>query len=212
MSVKNQYAKYLSKYPLLTKCATTAVLAALNETIASAAAGDYQRTQVTLFGKKKQIRHILSPKIILMVIYGSLVATPISHLLYLVLNRVFRGKLSGAMKLVQIATSLLTISPTLAAAYVAFLSLINGYKSESKGPAAELRRMGHAVQKGFKKSFWAVYKTSAQTSVVLIAVAQKFIAPQYWTPFFSLVYFVIGTIQNTRFKLKQQEIDKEVQD
>lgn len=211
MSVKNKYVHYLTEYPLLTKCATSAVLAALNEAIASAVAGDYQSAQMTILGQKRLVRHVLSPKILLMVLYGSLVATPISHLLYQVLNRVFKGNLSAVMKLVQIGTSLLTISPALAAAYVAFLSLINGYKCQSQGAVAELKRMAQAVRIGLKKSFWAVYKTSAQTSVVLIAVAQKFIAPQLWTPFFSLVYFVIGTFQNTRFKLKQRETEREAE-
>lgn len=206
MSVKNKYVYYLTEYPLLTKCATAGMFAALNEAIASAVARDYQTTEISVLGKKHRVRHVLSPKILLMVLYGALISTPIAHALYLVLNRVFKGNLSGAMKLMQMATSLLTISPALSAAYVAFLSLINGYKCESQGVAGELRRMTQTVRFGLKKSFWAVYRTSAQTSVVLIAVAQKFIAPQLWIPFFSVVYFVIGTIQNSRFKLKQKEM------
>lgn len=67
MSLNQQYLVYLAKYPLLTKLATTGVLAALNEMIASAISGDVKKTEVNLLGTKIKINHVLSPRILQMV-------------------------------------------------------------------------------------------------------------------------------------------------
>ncbi|EEQ36766.1 putative peroxisomal membrane protein [Clavispora lusitaniae] len=205
MSLNKKYLYYLSEYPLLTKSATAGTFAALNEILASVIARDFRKTTIQICGEKREVRHVLSPKILSMVVYGSMIATPISHQLYKILNRVFRGKLSAPMKVLQVLASLCTISPILSAAYVSWLSLINGYRPESRNLRQELLRMAHVVRSGLKKGFWAIYKSSAQTSVVAITVAQNFLPPTLWVSFFTLVYFVVGTVQNTRFKLKQRE-------
>lgn len=201
MSLNKKYLDSLQKYPLLTKSATAAVLAALNEMIASGVSGDIKKTRIQLFGNTREIRHVLSPKIVSMVVYGALIVTPISHTLYKILNRIFLGKLSPLMKLAQLATSLCTISPILSAVYVSWLSIINGYTGTSKVSPKCLAQM---VKTGLKNNFFAVYKTSLLTLVVAMTIAQNFLPPQLWVVFFSLVYFVVGTVQNTRFKLKQK--------
>lgn len=205
MSLNAKYLSYLAQYPLLTKSVTSGVLAALNELIASALAGDFQKTTVDVFGCKKTIKHVLSPKLVLMVVYGSLLATPISHKLYGVLNKVFSGNLSPAMKLLQMLASLVTVSPTLSAVYVGWLSAINGYRPESTDVKKEVTRLALVVKFGLKKNFWAVYRTSATTSAIAVTLAQKFLPAELWVVFFSLVAFVVGTVQNTRFKLKQKK-------
>lgn len=205
MSLNRKYLNYLSTYPLLTKSVTAGCFAALNEVIATTISGEFQQSSVTIAGKKRTIKHVFSPKIVLMVVYGALLATPISHQLYAILNRVFKGKLSPAQRLLQVLTSLCTVTPTLSAVYVGWLALINGYKPQGKEWKVEFARVRAVVKAGLRNNFWLVYRTSAATSVVAITIAQKLLPPELWVVFFTFVYFVVGTIQNTRFKLKQKK-------
>lgn len=202
MSLNQQYLRYLAKYPLLTKLATTGVLAALNELIASAISGDVKKTEISILGAKVKVKHVLSARILQMVFYGACIATPISHNMYGVLNKFFKGKLSPKMKLVQLITSLCTVTPCLSAVYVAWLSFLNGYKSQGAGFGQELKRFFLVISTGLKRSFLPIYKTSLGTTVVAMTIAQNFLPPELWVVFFSCVYFVVGTIQNTRFKLR----------
>lgn len=204
MSLNQQYLLYLAKYPLLTKLATLGVLAALNEMIALGVSGDVKKTEFDFLGAKLKIRHVLSPRILQMVFYGACVATPISHNLYGVLNKFFKGKLSPRMKLVQLITSLCTVTPCLSAAYVAWLSFLNGYKSQGAG-FGEIKRLVKVVAMGLRKNFPGVYKTSLGTTLVAMTVAQNFLPPELWVVFFSVVYFVVGTIQNTRIKIRTKK-------
>lgn len=201
MSLNKQYLFYLSKYPLLTKLATSGVLAALNEMIASGISGDTRKTELNVLGSKVKVRHVLSPRILQMVFYGACIATPISHNLYGVLNKFFQGKLTPKMKLLQLLTSLCTVTPCLSAVYVAWLLFLNGYKSSGAG-FGEIKRLLNVLYVGVKRNFPTVYRTSLGTTIVAMTVAQNFLPPELWVVFFSLVYFVVGTIQNTRFKLK----------
>lgn len=202
MSLNQQYLVYLAKYPLLTKLATLGVFAALNEMIALGVSGDVKKTEFNLLGAKLRIRHVLSPRILQMVFYGACIATPISHNLYSVLNKFFTGKLTPRMKLLQLLTSLCTVTPCLSAVYVAWLSFLNGYKSQGAGLFGEIQRLFRVLASGVKNNFPTVYKTSLGTTVVAMTVAQNFLPPELWVVFFSLVYFVVGTIQNTRIKMR----------
>lgn len=195
MSVNQVYLSYLAKHPLATKSATAAVLATLNECMATC----------VLRLKKPQTSQksnsVVVKKILQMLVYAALFATPVSHLYYKQLTLVFRGKLSFKLKILQILTSLLTLSPFLSAAYVSWISAINtegsnGYLSQ------RLRVHGKAVVKGLKNNFWLVYRSSAITSTLAIGVAQALIPAELWVVFFNLVYFVLGTYQNTKLKLR----------
>lgn len=204
MSLNTRYLECLAQYPLLTKSVTAGILAAINELVASGASGEYQQTTISAFGKSRTLKHVFSRKTVQMVVYGGLVATPLSHYLYNVLNRVFKGKLGPVMKAVQILVSLCTVSPTLSAAFVSWVSLINNYHPKSSNVALEARRVFHIVSSGLKQNFWRVYRGSAQTSMVAIAIAQAFLPLELWVVFFTVVFFVLGTIQNTRFKVSQR--------
>lgn len=212
MSLNAQYLSYLAQYPLLTKSITAGVFAALNELIASGIAGDFQTTKINLFGCKKTIKHVLSPKVLLMVVYGAFLATPISHKLYGVLNKVFAGKLSPGMKLLQILASLCTVTPTLSAIYVAWLSVINGYRPQSCEIKKEACRAIQVMKYGLKKNYGLVLRTSAVTTAIAVTFAQKFLAPELWVVFFSFVAFVVGTVQNTRLKLRLKAADQDKKD
>lgn len=208
MSLNAKYLLLLSQYPLLTKSLTAGVLAAINELVASAVSGQYQKTTVTFRGHKYTIPHVLSTKTLLMVIYGTLIATPISHVLYQALNRVFGTNLTPTMKALQIATSLCTISPTLSAVFASWLSIINGYRRSSSDLGKELANIRQLVRKGLLRSFWSIYHSGATTSLFSLVIAQNFLPPELWVVFFTVVFFVLGTIQNTRFKLSQKKDDE----
>lgn len=205
MSLNDRYLAALSAHPLLTKSGTTGVFACLNEILATCFSGEYHTKQITIFGKQRTVRHVLSPKIVLMIVYGAFIATPISHFYYNALNRVFRGKLSPKMKLAQLAASLSTLTPLLSAIYVSWLALINTYQASSKDFATEMRRVLAVVKGGLKNNFWLVYRTSAVTSLVALTAAQNFVPQELWVVFFNLIYFVVGTVQNTKIKIKQRD-------
>ncbi|CAH2353380.1 hypothetical protein CLIB1423_10S03686 [[Candida] railenensis] len=218
MSLNAQYLNYLAKYPLLTKSVTAAVLSGLNETLASVLAKDIKTAKI----KGITVKHVLSPKILTMMIYGAFIITPTSHYLYGILNTIFKGpKLSVKMKIAQIATSLCTITPILSGIFTSWISLINNYSFPSvphKGGIQnyhradykqELLNMKTAVCAGLKKNYLVVLKSSVVTSLVTLSVAQNFIKPELWVVFFNVVYFVLGTVQNTKIKLSQIKQSKE---
>lgn len=198
------YLAYLNKYPLLTKSITAGVLNGLNELIASLVSKDMSSFKLSL-----------NTKIVKMIIYGACILTPISHNLYGTLNRVFgnAGKLSPAMKILQIATSLATISPIISGIFTSWLSLINNYqpssnKNEGLGEKikAELFNARQIVVRGLKQDYWRILRGSVTTNCVCLLVAQTYIDPQLWVVFFNCVYFVLNTYQNTKMKMQKQEV------
>lgn len=204
LKVNKQYLAYLSKYPLVTKSVTAGVLAGLNETLASLVAGDIKKVQVVRF----QVRHVLSPKIVTMVVYGSLILTPVSHKLYGILNRVFGGpNISKKMKIAQVASSLCFITPTLSAIFATWISLLNGYTPSFSGTtaSAELAKIKLVVIHALKTAYPPILRSSLVTSLCCMVVAQNFIEPELWVVFFNFVYFVLGTVQNTRVKLASKK-------
>lgn len=207
-AANTKYLQYLVAYPLLTKSVTAGVFAGLNETVSSAISGEYQES--TIAGRK--VKHVFGPKILTMIVYGAFIVTPISHTMYGVLNKIFKGpNLSKKMKILQILTSLSTITPTLAAIFTAWVSIINVYrppKDTSVDLQAELRKITAIVKGGLQKGYKKVLKTSLITSGVLLVIAQSFIPPQLWVVFFNVVYFFMGTYQNTKLKLQTRNAKK----
>lgn len=205
LSLNAQYLFYLTKYPLLTKSVTAGTLSGLNELIASVLAKDYKHFTIGNY----KVKHVISPKILVMIIYGALILTPISHQLYFILNKIYRGpNLSPIMKVAQILTSLSVITPTLSAVFVSWLSLINNYDLPTKGFNIfyEIKKIGAIVKNGLSKSYLPLLKSSLMTSTCTLIIAQKFIQPELWVVFFNVVYFVLGTMQNTKVKKQQKEL------
>ncbi|RCK54580.1 Peroxisomal membrane protein 2 [Candida viswanathii] len=199
-----QYIAYIIKYPLLTKSITAGVFSGLNETVSSVLTNEYKET--TVAGLK--IKHVFSEKLLTMVIYGSCIATPISHFMYQIINtKLFKGPLTSKGKILRILTSLSTVTPTLSACFVSWISLINNYKLPKEGfnVAAELKRIVGTVRAGLKKGYLPVLKSSLVVSSCALVVAQKFVPPELWVVFFNLVYFFLGTYQNTKLKRLQKQ-------
>lgn len=206
-SVNLNYLYYLSYYPLLTKSATAGILGGLNEVIASVIAKDYRESTI----KGARFKHILSPKIFTMMIYGSCIMTPISHHLYGLLNRAFAGrKMTLKMKIAQVLSSLMFISPLLSGIFTSWLALTNNYRVSTTNLnfAEEFKRIVNIIASGLKNSYLPILKTSVFTSLWSFVTAQTFLDPEIWVVFFTFVYFVLGTVQNTRVKLLQRQKSK----
>lgn len=210
MSLKSanlKYLYYLSNYPLLTKSTTAGILAGLNEIIASVIAKDYKQTTI----KRIKIKHVLSPKIFSMMIYGFCIMTPISHHLYGLLNRAFAGrKMTLKMKIAQVLSSLMFISPLLSGVVTSWLSLSNNYRvSTAKlNFVDEFKKIIAIIVSGLRNSYLPIFKTSVITSLCSFVTAQTFLDPEIWVVFFTFVYFVLGTVQNTRVKVLQRQKSK----
>lgn len=196
-----QYLAYLLQYPLLTKSITSGVFSGLNETVASVITNEYKETKVLGF----KIKHVFSDKLLKMIIYGALIATPISHNMYAVINKIYKPPLTGKQKILQLLTSLLTVTPTISACFVSWIAIINNYKCTSCNPITELKKILFIVKAGLKKGYFPVLKSSLTTSFFALLVAQKFVRPELWVVFFNLVYFFLGTYQNTKLKKLQKQ-------
>lgn len=158
-----------------------------------------------------------------MVIYGSLILTPISHTLYGVLNSVFSASAGGkplsfVMKCLQIVSSLLTITPILSGIFTSWVSLNNIYKPEislKKGVdkqsiVKELQNMVYSIKVGLKANYGKFLKSSVITNFSCLVIAQNFLPPELWVVFFNLVYFVLGTSQNIKVKMASKGKEEEL--
>lgn len=68
------------------------------------------------------------------------------------------------------------------------------------------------IQAAFKSGYLNMMKTSWMISPLSMAIAQKFLPPNVWVPFFNLVAFVFGTYVNTTIKKARiAQIKKEQQ-
>ncbi|OBA24369.1 hypothetical protein METBIDRAFT_77170 [Metschnikowia bicuspidata var. bicuspidata NRRL YB-4993] len=204
MTINARYLAALSKNPLLVKMATSGVLSSLNEISASIFSGQFQNKKLRLFGKEKTVSHPFSSKIGLMVIYGALMSTPVAHYYYGLLSKVFGGKQTSRVKLLQLVTTLCTLSPFLSGLYVSWLSIINSYQCSSEGLRTNLSRLVSVIKAGLKNNFWLVYRTSAITMLIALALAQNFVPPELWVVFTNFIFFVVGTVQNTKIKIRQR--------
>ncbi|CAK9437770.1 uncharacterized protein LODBEIA_P21480 [Lodderomyces beijingensis] len=200
-----QYLAYLAQYPLATKSVTSGILNGLNETISSAITNEYKESRI--LGLK--IKHVFSSKLVKMIIYGSLISTPISHKMYGVINKIFKGPLTPKQKILQILTSLFTVTPTLSACFVAWIGLINNYQPKSFS-ICEIGRIYTVIKTSLQKGYLPVLRSSMVTSFLALVVAQKFVKPELWVVFFNLIFFVLGTYQNTKLKKlqKKQRLEK----
>lgn len=205
--LKKTYLQYLSTYPLLTKSITSGIFLGLNETIALIVTGQFQESEVPIL--KKKVKHVFSTKLLKMIFYGSLIATPVSHTMYAQINRVFKAPLSSKQKLLQILVSLSTVTPALSALYVSWIGIITQFKCTGGNIKAEISNLLRVVKSSLKNNYLLVLRTSLVTSLVSLVVAQKFVAPELWVVFFNFVYLILGTYQNIKMKRAQAIKEKE---
>jgi hypothetical protein len=91
----------------------------------------------------------------------------------------------------MILASNLIVSPIQMSAYLASLGVINGLGSVN------------AIIKFVKMQIFTLLKMAWVTQPVSLLLAQKYLSPETWVPFFSLVAFFLGTWVNVRVKKQQ---------
>jgi len=123
-----------------------------------------------------------------MAAYGFLVSAPMSHFLVGTMQKFFAGKTSPLAKVAQLLGNNLLIAPIQAAVYLTCVAIING--------ATSLKAIEHTVKAGFM----GVLKITWATSPLAVVIAQRFLAPELWIPFFNLVGFSVGTFVSTSVK------------
>ncbi len=216
-SLNVKYLEYLKKYPLLTKSVTAAVLAVLNETIATTISKDFRISRVL----NQKIKHPFSIKIPLMALFAFAINAPVSHYGFLFLNKLFKGPLSKRDKILQILTMLMTVTPIQCSLIVSFISLINMRPPIQSLSTDEIKRTLSSVKTSLKASLLNVLKSSWVTTPIVLTIAQNYIHPDMWAVFTNIVYFFLGTGQNTFLKIqakrnleytkKRAEVEKEVE-
>lgn len=216
-SLNVKYQRSLARNPLLTKCITAAVLAVLNEVIATSVAREFKITAVL----NTRVKHPFTWKLPLFAVFSAGVSAPIAHYGYKWLNALFRAPLSTKEKILQILLSMATITPLLSTLFVAFIALVNLKPQLQSLGGSEMKRAWSTVKTAWVKSLPAVLKSSWLTGPVLLSFCQKFLQPELWAVFTQLCYFVLGTSQNTFIKLKtkkqyeylkkREELDKELE-
>jgi len=185
------YLQQLHTNPLRTKAITSGMLSGLQEFVAQELSGTSRRRK----GKAKENdqSNLIDEKILKMALYGFLVSGPLNHLLFEMLNKLFKNSTGAGAKLLQILTSQLIITPVQNTVYLIAMAVIAGIRTPDQ------------IKKTVKKSLWPIMKMSWIVSPLAMGFAQKFLPPQLWVPFFNIVGFVFGVMANTKTKKVQQK-------
>lgn len=224
-SLNQKYLTLLNKYPLLTKSLTSAILAILNELIASLISGDLKTFNIG----KLQLKHPFSVKLPLLALFASLVQTPINHYFFKFINDIFKGPLTLQKKIKQTLTSMTLLSPIqalLLSLFISFLNLKPGIDflsliKRDKDSNLQHHRFEETFRMALSTKFPSICKSSILTTPVVLTVCQKYLNPEYWVVFSSVVYFVLGTGQNTfvkmglikeRKRLEREKFKKEIEE
>jgi len=179
------YLSQLATRPLQTKMATSGILSFLQEVLASRLA----RLSLRPAQKASADREpIVSSKAWKMAIYGAFVSAPMGHFLVGTLQKSFAGKTSKLARFGQVLASNIFIAPVQAFVFLFSMCVINGLRDPQ------------VILQNVKARFFSVLKISWVTSPLAILVAQTFIPPELWVPWFNLVTFSVGTYLNTRLK------------
>ncbi|KAM0756622.1 hypothetical protein T439DRAFT_345300 [Meredithblackwellia eburnea MCA 4105] len=184
------YLANLAARPILTKACTSGVLSFISEI----AAGELSGTSPAPLAAKE--RTGLPPvdllrryhKAVKMAAYGFVISAPLGHSLLNILQKAFEGKTSARAKVAMIVCSNVFISPLTQSIYIIAMALIGGANSSQQ------------VWKILKSSFLPVMKTTWVISTLCMAIAQKFLAPELWVPFFNIVGATVGTYLNVQAK------------
>ncbi|KAJ1678596.1 hypothetical protein EV182_003729 [Spiromyces aspiralis] len=217
-SLLTLYLSVLARHPLIVKACTSGALNFIQEELAqrisglrayenakrrlraasnvNAAGGEDNNTSNPLL---RALFKVIDKRVLQMSLYGLLVAGPLNHFLYNILFRVFaRFPKNKKTTFAQLLAQNLVISPILNSIFISAMAVINGTRSP--------RDIAHLIRTrllGMMKVSWVVFP-----SVQLIA--NKFLPPLVWVPFFNLVAFTFGTYMNTLNKtrlLRQKVMD-----
>ncbi|KAB5593626.1 hypothetical protein CTheo_2919 [Ceratobasidium theobromae] len=181
------YLKQLGARPLTTKAVTSGILSFLQEILASHLA----RTPSARPPKDAPAyAHVLAAakidmRALKLAMYGFFVSAPMGHFFVGLLQRAFAGRTGTGAKIAQILASNLIVAPIQCAASMA---VVNGAKTTDE------------IIKTVKGGFMKVIRIQWITSPLAMVIAQKFLAPELWVPFFNMIQFAMGTLFNTQIK------------
>ncbi|KAF5375133.1 hypothetical protein D9758_000413 [Tetrapyrgos nigripes] len=142
----------------------------------------------------------IDQKAVKMGLYGFLVSAPLGHVLIGALQKLFEGRSGLGARISQILASNLFIAPIQTVAFLVSMAVINGAQSVDE------------IIKTVKSGFFSVIRITWVVSPLSMAIAQRFIPPHLWIPFFNAIQFILGTTFNTRMKLLRTAQLKEEED
>ncbi|KAJ3490550.1 hypothetical protein NLI96_g1346 [Meripilus lineatus] len=196
------YVQQLAAHPLRTKCATLGLLQFLQEVVGShlARVPPKRVPKDAPFYKFALSEARMDLKALKMAIYGFFISAPLGHWLSGQMAKAFAGKTpSTKLKIAQILASNLVVSPISVSGimgvddassqvYLACMAIINGAKSLDD------------IIRTWQGGFMNVIRVTWMSSPLAMVFAQKYLPPQLWFPFFSLVQFSLGTYFNIKVK------------
>ncbi|CAR22150.1 KLTH0C08404p [Lachancea thermotolerans CBS 6340] len=210
ISIAARYNVLLTKYPLLTKMVTGAVLSALSELVSqfttASKTQDKDEKQLSILQKlasalqKPRYRKLLS-----MFLYGGLVNAPINHFCYGWITRFTSRNVAPKWKrMAQLCGSWFIVSPVQVFFLVIALTLVNLDQGASK-----LSQKLDAVKSSLRSKYGPMLSSSVISATAFVSIAQQFIAPEKWSVFFSFAYAALNTGQNIYLKRGAKDSSKE---
>ncbi|KAG0306600.1 hypothetical protein BGZ98_002071 [Dissophora globulifera] len=176
------YLIELATNPLRTKALTSGTLSGLQEITATKLSG------MPTSKNPSDFVYGIPKRVVQMTLYGLLVSGPLAHLLFDLVTKRFIGKEGAKWKIAQILSSQLITSPIQNATYILAMAIFAGARTSAQ------------IKGAFKQGYLPMMKTSWMISPLSMAIAQKFLPPTVWVPFFNLIAFVFGTYINTSIK------------
>ncbi|GAA97938.1 uncharacterized protein L969DRAFT_78185 [Mixia osmundae IAM 14324] len=184
------YLGHLAARPLFTKACTAGTLSFFQEIIAGRLAG-VPPVKVKRTGLPPLDILRANERAVKLAIYGFLISAPLGHALLNALQKAFAGVEGAKGKIGMILASNIVVSPIQNSVYLAAMAVINGASS----PDAVLRFV--------KVAFLPLMRISWVVSPLCLVIAQRFLPPETWVPFFNAVSFVLGCFFNAQAKKKQ---------
>ncbi|EKM61152.1 uncharacterized protein PHACADRAFT_247568 [Phanerochaete carnosa HHB-10118-sp] len=201
-SLLQSYLRQLSAHPLRTKCITVGIFNFVQDILGNHIAGVPPRRvpkDAPLY-EKLAARLKLDSRAFKMLIYGFFVSAPLSHYTTGMLQRMFAGRTNTfAGKAAQILASLLISSPLTAISYLSCTAVIQGARTKQE------------IIDFVKPRFAGIIKISLVSTPLGMIVAQNFLPPELWVPWFNSITFVIGTTLSVMIKkgaIKQRQEQK----
>ncbi|KAF9434512.1 hypothetical protein BGZ76_007889 [Entomortierella beljakovae] len=184
-SLLTAYLTELGANPLRTKAVTSGTLSGLQEVVA---------TKISGMPKSKDPNDFvlgINKRVVQMTLYGLLISGPLAHALFELVTKRFIGKEGAKWKIAQILATQLINSPIQNATYILAMALFAGANTTKQ------------IKGAFQQGYLPMMKTSWVISPISMIIAQKFLPPHVWVPFFNFVAFVFGTYVNTSIKKKR---------
>ncbi|KAJ1990276.1 hypothetical protein H4R33_001780 [Dimargaris cristalligena] len=202
------YVGHLERKPLLTKAATAGVLLGLQEYLAQALSGTratHPPKGSSLAPLPQDSPHLavvkalgrrLDPKVVQMALYGFFLSGPLGHFLYELLGRALAKRKGPLVPVLMLLGANLLISPIQNAVYLMAMAFIAGQRHP-----AQLVTVVRQQLLRLQKISWALFP-------LVQLIANRYLRPPLWVPFFNVVGFVFGLYINTRAKLQAQRARK----